>query len=280
MKSLSRALTMLFVVATSSIGNAQDRGEAIFNQICVACHTIGNGRLVGPDLAGVHIRRDESWLINMIQSAQSLIDEGDTVAEALLAEYNGIVMPSQTLPIDDIRAVLGYIALQSGGVDAIDEPAPEVNTEDLLPGNVQFGRDLFVGRVRFQNRGASCITCHNLNTGDVMTGGSLAKDLTDSVPRLTRLGVDAMMASPPFAPMRVAFDGKEVTEEERKAIVDYLQFVEANQDGSETQSYGVTLLTYGLIGIVVLLGFFFLLGQRGSKETVNHAIYKRQVKTS
>ena len=271
---------MIVVVVTSSTVVAQDRGETIYNQICVACHTVGKGRLVGPDLAGVHTRRDESWLINIIRSAQSLINEGDAVAKALLTEYNGIVMPNQTMSIDDIRAVLGYIALRSGDVGALDKPAAEVKLEDLLPGNVQLGQDLFVGRVRFQNGGAACITCHNLNTGDVMTGGSLAKDLTDSVPRLTRLGVDAMMANPPFAPMRVAFAGKKVTEEERTAIVDYLQFVEANQDGTEIRSYGATLLLYGLVGIVVLLGFFFLLSQRGSKETVNHTIYRRQVKTT
>lgn len=280
MKSLSFVATMIVVAVSSTTVTAQDRGESLFNQTCVACHTVGAGRLIGPDLAGVHTRRDESWLIDMIQSAQSLIDEGDTVAEALLTEYDGFIMPDQPLSVDDIRAVLGYIALQRGDASAVDEPAVEVKLTDLLPDNIQLGQDLFVGRVRFQNGGSACIACHNLNTGDVMTGGSLARDLTDSVPRLTRFGVDAMIANPPFAPMRVAFEGKKVTEQERAAIVDYLQFVDANQDGTEAQNYGAVLLQYGLVGIVVLLGFFFLLGQRGSKETVNHTIYKRQIKTA
>ncbi len=271
---------MIMVAVSGSTAIAQDRGEAIYNKTCVACHTIGAGRLVGPDLAGVHTRRDEGWLISMIQSAQSLINDGDTVAEALLTEYNGFIMPDQSLSVDDIRAVLGYIALQGGDVSAVDEPAVEVTLTDLLPDNIQLGQDLFVGRVRLENGGAACIACHNLNTGDVMTGGSLAKDLTDSVPRLTRFGVDAMIANPPFAPMKVAFEGKQVTEQERAAIVDYLQFVDANQDGTEAQNYGAVLLRYGLVGLVVLLGFFFLLGQRGSKKTVNHKIYDRQVKTA
>lgn len=271
---------MIVVAVSSSTVTAQDRGESIFNKTCVACHTVGAGRLIGPDLAGVHTRRDESWLINMIQSAQSLIDEADTVAEALLSEYNGFIMPDQPLSVDDIRAVLGYIALQGGDTSAVDEPVVEVNLTDLLPSNIQLGQDLFVGRVRFQNGGAACIACHNLNTGDVMTGGSLARDLTDSVPRLTRFGVDAMIANPPFAPMRVAFEGKQVMEQERAAIVDYLQFVDANQDGTEAQNYGAVLLQYGLFGMVVLLGFFFLLSRRGSKKTVNHTIYNRQVKTT
>jgi hypothetical protein len=36
-------------------------GEQIFVEKCTACHTIGKGRLVGPDLSGVTTRREESW---------------------------------------------------------------------------------------------------------------------------------------------------------------------------------------------------------------------------
>ncbi|MBI4607901.1 MAG: cytochrome c [Candidatus Rokubacteria bacterium] len=36
-------------------------GQAIFQEKCVSCHTIGGGRLVGPDLQGVTARRDREW---------------------------------------------------------------------------------------------------------------------------------------------------------------------------------------------------------------------------
>lgn len=270
----------LFTIAFANPARAQDQGETLFNQVCVACHTIGGGRLVGPDLAGVHVRREERWLLDFIKSAQAMVNSGDPVAETLLGDYNGIMMPNQAFSDDEIRAILGYIALKSGGAPiASAEPAAAVNIEDLIPDNVQMGQDLFVGRVRLDGGGASCISCHNVNTDDVLTGGSLAKDLTDAVSRLTRQGVDAMIANPPFAPMRVAFEGKPVTEAERVAIVDYLQFLEANQDGTEGKNFRITFLLYGLLGIVVLLGFFFVIGLRGSKHSVNHAIYERQAKS-
>ncbi|MDP2702657.1 MAG: c-type cytochrome [Candidatus Rokubacteria bacterium] len=37
-------------------------GQALFHEECVACHTIGQGDRVGPDLAGVTARRDRAWL--------------------------------------------------------------------------------------------------------------------------------------------------------------------------------------------------------------------------
>lgn len=37
-------------------------GQALFQEKCVACHTIGQGDRVGPDLAGVTARRSHAWL--------------------------------------------------------------------------------------------------------------------------------------------------------------------------------------------------------------------------
>src|SRR3954463_8866896 len=38
-----------------------DRGEYLFKSRCAACHTIGKGDAVGPDLANVFERRDRAW---------------------------------------------------------------------------------------------------------------------------------------------------------------------------------------------------------------------------
>ena len=40
---------------------AQQSGEEIFQQKCVACHALNADRLVGPGLAGVMTRRDRAW---------------------------------------------------------------------------------------------------------------------------------------------------------------------------------------------------------------------------
>ncbi|MBM3435704.1 MAG: cytochrome c, partial [Bacteroidetes bacterium] len=50
---------------------------------CTACHTIGKGKLIGPDLKGVNDRHNEAWLLSFIRSSQTMIKNGDPVAVKL-----------------------------------------------------------------------------------------------------------------------------------------------------------------------------------------------------
>ena len=103
--------------------------------VCKACHTIGGGKLVGPDLQGVTERRDEAWLIKFIQNSQELINAGDPEAVKIFEEYNKIPMPPNNLTDDQVRDILLYI--ENGGVVAGAEVgetelevAEEVTEED------------------------------------------------------------------------------------------------------------------------------------------------------
>ena len=53
--------------AASAMPPLQADGEALFtSKGCNACHTIGGGDLVGPDLAGVTELRTQEWLTNWL----------------------------------------------------------------------------------------------------------------------------------------------------------------------------------------------------------------------
>jgi mono/diheme cytochrome c family protein len=281
MKSLAVSLFVLVWLISVEPVSAQDQGEQLFSQTCVACHTIGGGRLVGPDLAGVQTRRSEEWVIKFIQSSQDLIASGDADAAALFKEYNSIVMPNHALSVEEVRAIVEYIIRKSpeGGAPADAGVAEDAPTDSGVS-MADLGQDLFVGRVRFENGAAACNTCHTVTTGSVMTGGSLAKDLTDAVSRLSKPGVGAMIASPPFPAMRSAFSGKPLSGDEQSAIVDFLASNEADQTGVAAENYRNTLLLWGFVGILLLLGVFFLIGLRGSKQSVNQAIYDRQIRST
>ncbi len=272
-------LTVLLVLVVGATAvAAQSPGESLFTQTCVACHTIGGGRLIGPDLANVHYRRDEAWLISFVQSSQSLVASGDTAASSLVAAYNGMIMPDHPLTDDQVREILAHIALNSpaGNPPVVDEV---VDPAEVTTAQIDMGQSLFVGRMPFENGGAACSSCHNVRTDAVMTGGSLAKDLTTAVTRLTRPGVEAMMKSPPFPAMRTAFEGKPLTEEEAAAISAFLQVTDEVHLTQEDRDYGRTLTGYGLVGVLIVLGLFSLLGIRNTKHTVNYHIYGRQIKT-
>jgi len=88
-------------------GNATDIGEQIFQDYCASCHTIGKGILVGPDLAGVTSRREESWLFRQIKEPNLLIEEKDPIAIQLLQEFDD--MPMVELGLEDAEEMDGVI---------------------------------------------------------------------------------------------------------------------------------------------------------------------------
>ncbi len=104
---------MLVVAVAMAANNAAEEGKKHFETYCKACHRIGGGRLVGPDLKGVHKKYEEAWLIKWIKSSQSLIKAGDERAVKLFEENNKAVMPDTPLEEEQIKAILAYIAQAS-----------------------------------------------------------------------------------------------------------------------------------------------------------------------
>jgi cytochrome c551/c552 len=101
-------------------GKAAETGKEIFESLCAACHTIGKGKLVGPDLAGVTSRREESWLHRQIKEPDALIAENDPIAMQLLQEADNVEMPPLDLSDEEVVAVIAYLKIteQQGAVTA------------------------------------------------------------------------------------------------------------------------------------------------------------------
>jgi len=89
-----------------------DRGKYLFGRDCVACHTIGHGDKIGPDLLGVNHVRSQQWMMQIIQHPDQLIEQKDPVATALLKKYN-VRMPNTY--VDDLEAglIIRYIEEQT-----------------------------------------------------------------------------------------------------------------------------------------------------------------------
>ena len=81
-------------------------GEGIYNQMCLACHRIGQ-KFIGPPPNGVLERRSPEWVMNMILNPERMVKE-DPLAKDLLMEFNGSPMANQGLTQDQARAVLEY----------------------------------------------------------------------------------------------------------------------------------------------------------------------------
>ena len=92
----------------SAISNF-DRGKYLFARDCVACHTMGQGDKVGPDLLGVTTVRDHDWLVQMIQHPEQLLKENDPLATAMLKKYNNVRMPNVSVNNDELDLLLRYL---------------------------------------------------------------------------------------------------------------------------------------------------------------------------
>ncbi len=128
----------LFLLLFSIKGFTQPEGEKIFSSSCIACHTIGKGRLVGPDLQYIGKIRNKKWLITYIQSPQSVIKKGDKQVDSLVKEYNGMIMPNQNLNPKQIEQVLAYIEDYKPTADSLPNTTASVSvpaTSKSHPGN-------------------------------------------------------------------------------------------------------------------------------------------------
>jgi len=98
---------------TESVKLDIDKGQYLFATRCAACHTIGNGDKVGPDLLGVTSVRDRAWLSRMISEPDKLIEEQDPIATALFKKYREIRMPRLNLPEADVNTLIEFMKTQT-----------------------------------------------------------------------------------------------------------------------------------------------------------------------
>ena len=90
-----------------------DKGEYLFRTRCGACHTVGKGDGIGPDLAGVTSRRDHCWVARYVAEPDRVLAEGDPIAAELFARYKSVRMPNLRLAQEEVAVLLSYIEKQS-----------------------------------------------------------------------------------------------------------------------------------------------------------------------
>lgn len=263
--------------ATPTVADAATP-EELFKTNCGACHTIGAGKLVGPDLRGVEDRRDRAWLEKFVKSSQSMIDAGDAEAVKLFEEYNKVPMPDPPISEDEIKQVLDFIAESNKGGKVVTLIAAAA-AESHSPEDVKKGQEMFQGRIRFSAGGPACNSCHEVQNDAVIGGGVLAKELTSVMSTMGGAGVQAVLGKPPFPVMEQAYRDHELTKDEIKALTAFLADADKNKAFQKPRDYGERLFVSGVVGVVVLLGLYALIWRRRKRLPVNHAIFARQVES-
>jgi protein SCO1/2 len=95
-----------------------DKGAYLFRSRCAACHTVGGGDTLGPDLVGVSSVRNSKWLTNFIEAPDRMVAERDPIAIALYNKYKQMQMPNLRLGDSDVAALIAYLDAQSRDLKA------------------------------------------------------------------------------------------------------------------------------------------------------------------
>jgi cytochrome c oxidase subunit 2 len=135
-----RMIVVLLLGVTASLAGgssavaADESAAASFQRKCSVCHTIGDGKRVGPDLQGVADRRPQEWLVRWIMRPDQMLAEKDPVAAQLLAESNQIAMPNLGVTEPEAKALIEYIRVEGAAKPpaAATEMPPRVYPEPSL----------------------------------------------------------------------------------------------------------------------------------------------------
>lgn len=268
-------INIIFLGAIPNNIYSQD-SEALFKKACASCHTIGGGRLVGPDLQGITSKRENDWLVKFISNSQSLINSGDADAVSIAAEYNNSIMPPATISAGEIYSIISLIESKGGG-------GPKKKTVDYLlkatSENVTEGYYLFTGRKKFKNNGPTCISCHTVNC--LGNGGLLAKNLTFSYTTMKGEGIKALLQSPAFPAMLNAYSENKIEEDEIYNIAAFLRSTASYKVPSKYYEPKIAnnFYIFGIAGFAFFILLFYAGWHFRKKKSVNHDIMKRQLNT-
>ncbi len=237
------------------VASAQETA-AYFKQNCYSCHTIGGGRLVGPDLKDVSNRKDRDWLVRFILNPQAMIDRGDPYAKQILEEARGVVMPPVAgLSRDRADQILDFIEVESA-LEKSQFEGMKFSDRPFTPADVALGHALFTGREKFKKGGPPCISCHTVRGLTLLGGGRLGVDLTKVSERIGgRKPLSAWLVSPATVTMQPVFRNNPLDAEEILPLVAYFEDA-AKQSGDDDSVAPLAFFLMGLAGMVLVLGLF------------------------
>ncbi|MDO8670934.1 MAG: c-type cytochrome [Dehalococcoidia bacterium] len=237
-----------FLSLSSARAETVDEGKAIFEQKCKGCHSIGGGKLVGPDLKGLSERRDKASAARFITAPTGQ-------------------MPNLGISQQDAEKIVAYIDSASTGSTGQSAVVRAGTAED-----VERGRQLFTGGVGLSNGGVACASCHNVKGSGASWGGNLAKDLSTASSTLGPDALSSILRTTPFPIMREAYAGHPLTEAEIGYLTAFLQ--RASSAGQQAQAGNLILyLVMAAVGLIIVMALFQIVW-RGRLQGVRQSLVK------
>jgi mono/diheme cytochrome c family protein len=137
-------------------------------------------------------------------------------------------------------------------------------------GNVEKGRDLFMGRLHFKNDGPPCMGCHNVGSNGILGGGALGPDLTNISTKRSQSEIASILSNnePRISPvMQPIYSEHPLTESEQADLIAFLN-ASVGQPESNKEILVIGISFAGFVGAVVVLGFVYRNRLRGVRKSL------------
>ncbi len=258
---VSLATICLLSVLQCSLAQGQDTPD-YFRQNCISCHTIGGGRLTGPDLKDVTTRQDRQWLTKFLMNPRNVIDSSDPYAKKIFEESRNVPMPTPPgITADRAEKLLDLIEAESQ-LEESQFKGLQVSTEPFTDADRARGRNIFLGPLRLMDGGTACVSCHSMHGTPALGGGRLGPDLTNVYNRLEgRVALSAWLIAPGTETMQPIFKNHPLSADEIHALVAYFESTAA-EGPADNSANRITFLLSGLALAVMGVFMFDVIWKR------------------
>ena len=203
-----------------------DPAAADFMMKCAGCHTIGRGKLTGPDLKDAAAWKPAD-LMPKIKTMEKKV--GPLTEEEVTALAKFLKDPK----VDE------RIIAQEARLAAEEEAKYE-------KGNANKGADLFYGRVTLTHGGLACASCHRLGEW----GGAFGPNLSGTFAKMGMTPLISACEKTQFREMDAAYRGHPITHQEAIHLAKFLETGKPSpaEDPAPNQVAGAALVA-GLLGL-------------------------------
>jgi len=229
--------TQVQAQAKDSLQNADttthvDVAAQSYSQKCAGCHTVGGGKLTGPDLLPTR-----AW------------PKPELAAKVKLMEPR--VGP---LSQDDINQFVELLqdARAQERIHVAQELASKAVAATLAPASQSVGKKLFEGTSRLANGGIACVTCHRAGA----QGGSFGPDLTALHTRMGKVAMISAIQQTQFLVMSGTYKNQPITAQEAVHLAEYLSNPELMPTASMEDHAPILGASIGAISLLVVVRLY------------------------
>lgn len=111
------------------------KGENIFNQNCIACHTMETDG-IGPALGGITKEVSAEWLKNFIKDPKKAIESGDPRAKEMFERYKSVMPSFAYYKEDEIDGIVAYLSTHDAPAKKLVAARDAESLQDPIPSGI------------------------------------------------------------------------------------------------------------------------------------------------